>query len=447
MDIQKLDPGGDQEWKISLQRNSAYPDRWMKTWHEDFIAGHPGWTYKNWTLEEIKNGTFFCTNLYANGDQSLDRLAASLLGLEIIYQHGGYLVPQSVVWKSGEEACGPEPSTALGFFEASSGVVGGCIESAEALDRIRNLYEGKQMSGEDQQHTKIIARGSFGSEMCKGYSHALLSNLSYPEWSRFLGAEVIFDLVANDATDSTIVLWAYDSNVPCERIGSKWDTVRAFSGRSILVLDPFLFHYVSLWDSIPKFVLDLDAQHPGWKFLVLCLEWETGEDIIVTYRTTVPCLSPRARAVAVIVNAHAGSLIPSTPAVSAIVGSILSLHGSVPVFVGCQKFPQTKELSDIFAAVAPVRNAFRTIANHEAPFVYDRHELHGRNWKGFLANRLSFELIMEDDGRTLYRSWNDDGNLNCEIKMTTRGMSGKSVEWVKVYYGSKIVFEATNRRL
>lgn len=86
--------------QFSFQPVGSKPERWMRTWYEDFVAENGSeWSYKVWTLEDLKSGSYFCANMYHN-DRPMDAVALQLLAMEILYEHGGYYVPLSVLYHS-----------------------------------------------------------------------------------------------------------------------------------------------------------------------------------------------------------------------------------------------------------------------------------------------------------------------------------------------------------
>mmetsp|Transcript_8217 Transcript_8217/g.14059 ORF Transcript_8217/g.14059 Transcript_8217/m.14059 type:complete len:755 (+) Transcript_8217:168-2432(+) len=420
--------------------DSDKPTRWMNTWQVDFVKAHPGFSARTWKFSDLKLGQYFCANLYsATADPPMDATAVKLLGLELLYKFGGYIVPQGIVW-SGK--LGVLSTDLKGFFEDGV-IMGCCANSPVVLGLIQSFYDG-------QCAPKPISEGvelGLSYPMVVGYGENVPAQATFPDWTRFLGAEVIYDLCATAATDGPMVSWAYDSQVRVHRVSDKFEgitSIRSSSKRLCAVWDRDLFTYNEIRDQLPGFVAQLDAENSDWEVMLLGIEWETGQEWFDLYRVPNPFRPPTVKYVGVVCNKGAAVHLPDAEDAESFVQGLLN-KGYVRLYCGCKKYSQTKEQADILRCVPALKQAFRVLANHEPPFESSREEMYGRNWKGFVDHRLSFEMNYDGDGKVSYRAWNDDGGLNSEARITVFG-SGGTADYIKVFYDHRLVFEANNKK-
>lgn len=109
----------------------------------------------------------------------------------------------------------------------------------------------------------------------------------------------------------------------------------------------------------------------------------------------------------------------------------------IKLYVGVEKFEHNRDLSEIFSSIPAVQNAFSNLAGHQAPLEFDNYETHGTLLKGFKNGNLALEINADRERRIMYRAWNDDGGLNCEMKMQS-SLSGDVVEWMRVYFAHQV---------
>ena len=305
------------------------PNRWIKTWAEGFCAANEGWTYHCHSWFPFLKGEFFGCSMYTGDPWGMDPLKMQLFALEIIFQRGGYHVPLAVTWSkdssilalpaAGDLAAGAtrsivtpslsdcfsETAVASGFFEHQGlGIVGGCAGSDKLLQRIKELLSMSEVpvGTKDLSESRIVPVDS------------QTSYLEFPQWSRFLGAAMIFDLCDNPQTERDAVAWGYDSVVPAYGLPRKhFSALRDVEGRFVAVTDAALYRYRSLLDAVPGFISEMDTQHGenGWHFLCLVLQWKAGSDgpTLVEVRDASP--PGDAWFVGFVANAGAGALLPA----------------------------------------------------------------------------------------------------------------------------------------
>eukprot|EP00741_Cyanophora_paradoxa_P022172 tig00021435_g21404.t1 len=435
----------------------------------------------------MKGESYYCSNLYTlDRARPMSDLGVRLLGLELIYRHGGYFVPQNVVWSGLPDALLPN---AAGFLER--GAVVGCTPGhPKCLKLIHDLYEGARRYAPPTEDPSDMYGP--GRVVVGGYSESAAAYLQYPDWTRFLGAEEMFDLSSGSDSDAAMISWAYDSQVVARKLArgfSDIDAIRTSQRRALCLWEPStLFAYSELRDQLPGFAADLDSQYPGWQVrpparvpalaracragvdrigyiercaptppslsgparaparaALVCVEFETDEDALRLYRVSTPFRPPKAKYVGVLLNAGCTSQLPSPAAgPDAVIDALLARsqdallarsQSGLELYCACLKFSQSKELSDIFRCVPYVKEAFQTLASHEAPFERDREEVHGTTWKGMKDHRVSFEVQASGEGFVQYRAWNDDGGINCECRIDTRS---RLAEWMKVFFAHQV---------
>mmetsp|Transcript_19919 Transcript_19919/g.79612 ORF Transcript_19919/g.79612 Transcript_19919/m.79612 type:complete len:644 (+) Transcript_19919:629-2560(+) len=420
-----------------FQDGSGKPERWMRTWYDHFLRSvGDGWTYKCWDIESLKGGKYFCPHMYRD-DRQMDEDAVEILAMEVIYRHGGYYVPLTSFY-SGE---GRLPK----LFEADthvsgSGIFGSVAKGRKLFFQLKGAYHGSSTNrfedDDSPAKTDIISLG---------YSDASAVYCQFPQWSRFLGAEVLFDATNSKQTEQTMLCWAYDSNVPCYKVGrgKNWK-IQSEISRCVVAVDPEIGRFPSLVNSLPGFLKDLDEQDPDWDVLIFGLEWNAGENSFTKYRVNSQYTSPDSKYLGIAFNTNRARFMSDKN--DSAFRSLFERYREMKLYVGVQKFEHDRQLAQIFMAIPSLQNAFRKLAGHEAPFEFERYETHGSLLKGFLGDRLSIELSADEESRVMYRSWNDDGGLNSEMKLQM-GQASDTVEWMRVYFAHAVIFNANNKQV
>jgi len=108
-------------------------------------------------------------------------------------------------------------------------------------------------------------------------SDAVAAYLDFPSWTRFLGADEIFDLCNSPASDRATLSWSYDSMVPSYALPREHrSALRGAPGRFVAITDAEVFHHRALTDAVPGFIQQMDGAHgeDGWDFVLLMLQWQ-----------------------------------------------------------------------------------------------------------------------------------------------------------------------------
>ncbi|CEL98509.1 unnamed protein product [Vitrella brassicaformis CCMP3155] len=434
-----------------FQTSDMKPERWMATWYQDFCRRHPEYRYKCWTLKDLKGRSFFGANLY-HVDRKMDALAVKMLALEILYDEGGYVVPLGTLFKGPEApSLFTSPLPAGGFLEHHS-ILAAAPRSPRCLEAIRTLYDGGL---DPKQAGKQI--GESEGVLCQGLPDSGAVYTSFEEWSRFLGAEAIFDLVGSEKTDETAARWAYNSQVPIFRVPARGPDrvsdaplppqLTNFDGRCAVITDSDMYVSRSLWDALPGLVGAADQEHPGWEALIVGVEWEAGMECTEVYRIKMPIKPETCEYLGVVLNhgvaRRIGSVLHGAAGDVELTQMVLDKCHEWKVLFAGEKCQYTKELTAVFRGMPAIERAFQKLANHTPPFESTHVELHGNLLKAHHYNQLAYELSSDPQQRLFFRAWNLDGGMNCEMRLT-RG-ARDMVEWARVYFNHQVVFEANNK--
>jgi len=256
-----------------------------------------------------------------------------LFALEILCRQGGYHVPLCVPWSketatfalpapgdtapivmpsldpSSATSCFSEAALAAGFVrEDGLGIVGASAGAAPLMRRIRELLDkcDDPVSGKE-----LLPR-------CLVPMDAQTAYLQFPQWTRFLGAQYIFDVCDSPQNERDAVAWGYDSEVPAYGLPSKnIAALKGVAGRYIAVTNPDLYKYRSLLDSVGDFIKELDEKHgaDGWHVMCLVLQWKAGHDRKVLIEALDASLPEDYRFVGFVANAGVGDLLPDLAAI------------------------------------------------------------------------------------------------------------------------------------
>ena len=433
----------------------AKPDRWIQSWATEFCKANPGWSYKCWTsIAELK-GDYFCCNMYSDQAWQMDALAVRLLALEVLFKHGGYYVPLAVPWTAyphkfktlkgvnveelsmdpnDEASCFSSSNLESGFVDEEGLCIVGSAKGAGAcLDKIKSMM----MLGKPAKNDRFLS-----------YPDSVTSYLDFPTWTRFMGAEEMYDLCAEVRSDKAMASWSYDTVVPCYRLArGEREALRSSDRRALVITDPELFYYKDLMDSIPGKISTLDQQHGSWQIMLLAIEWETGEAGLTLYPLTCGARPRSLLYVGMVINKGWAKLLPALDPIvdfqKELYEHVTNRWQNLKVHVGCEKFVHDRKLANIYRAIPSIQHAFRTLANHEPPLDFDSQERSGNTIKGMRNGQICFELQVDDERRATFRAFNDDGGINCEARVVSGG-NGNRVEWMKVFYNHAIVFERHN---
>lgn len=215
----------------------------------------------------------------------------------------------------------------------------------------------------------------------------------------------------------------------------------------LFITDGDFLQYKGLRMELPKHVNEL--QSVTWDALLLGIEWSTGSEEVVKFNVPLGGRPRNSSTFGVVVNASSKKLDILCPILGACVGEkgfdpspLFDAANAISLWFSAEKFRGTPEESRIMRNMPVVHEAFHKISGHSPPLHYDRSELHGDRMKGWINERVVFELHVEANGSITFRAWNDDNSPNCEMRA-----SSSKVEWMKVFFNHQVVFEAQNKPL
>eukprot|EP00931_Biecheleriopsis_adriatica_P086147 TRINITY_DN60866_c0_g1_i1.p1 TRINITY_DN60866_c0_g1~~TRINITY_DN60866_c0_g1_i1.p1 ORF type:complete len:858 (+),score=154.41 TRINITY_DN60866_c0_g1_i1:90-2576(+) len=424
------------------------PQRWRQTWWESFRQSHPEFQYKTWTKEELQGRAWFCANLYLD---PFDDHAATALMMEVIFEEGGFYVPLSTLHQAGQsqDSFFLEATTqgAPDYVEGNGGVLGAAKGSPTCYQNIMALY--------DQGAIKAMApAGPEGPRVLQmGFRDGITSQARYSQDTRFLGASQVVAFSCDHRLELATLGLAYECKVPCfsaRGLSAMQAAVSegGISSKSVFVTDREFFQMERLRAELPGFVEGLGAR--GWDVALFGIEWSTGSEEVVMFKL-VPGGRPKNCKVAGFVANFAGTnnLTSLRSTLQACVtedgfdpSALFDAADRLSLQFVAEKYAGTMEEARIFRAMPMVHRAFQKLAGHDPPMHFDTHELHGNLMKGFIHERLRFEMILEPNGGVMFRCWNDDNSTNCEVKM------GESVvEWMKIYHNHQVSRELRNESI
>lgn len=426
--------------QFSFQGEDRMPKRWTKTWSETFCPAN-GFRYELWTWNRLKEeiGQFYCANLYA--EDRMDAHSMKMLALEVLHNRGGYYVPLTTVFVG--ESTDPEAVNRI-FGDSDSATYSCGSIFAYAVDcgagKIKESYQMGEVSFEASENVPL----DLISNMC--YGDEVTSFLEFKDTSRFLGASEMYYTCSPDSdfgamsTANSALLWAYDCQVPIFRLSEEdklVPAIRKSEKRSVVITSPEFGVYTSLVNEIPGIMYRLDQEDTEWDFIIINVEWEVDEDGLAVYKATSPFRAPKARYLGFIVNSHACDIVSSSN-----IETILARHDSGRVFVASEKSTHSAKLAKIFRTMPAITHACQTLAGYEPNFSRDRDEVVDNLLKGHRGGQIGFELQLDGENRVMFRSWGENGGIDCECKLTP-GMSGMTVEFLRIYRDQQVHFETS----
>jgi len=216
-----------------------------------------------------------------------------------------------------------------------------------------------------------------------------------------------------------------------------------------LITNEQLCRLRGLRDALPGLIANIDSECPEWDAIIVAAEWECGVDCTEPYRVTSGIFSPNSLIVGCVLNFdRAESLVESemqNP--DELISSLCRRHDEINLFCAVQKMAHNREMSLLFSSMSTIKDAFLRLSDHHAPFEYQWSERHGNLLKFFRGEgNLAMEMASDPSGRVMYRSWNEDGGMNCEMKLNC-GMRSDIIEWAKIYFNHCVVHEWNNKVL
>jgi len=225
--------------------------------------------------------------MYSDQFWQMDPLAMQLLALEVLYQHGGFHVPLAVPWAKHstlKALAGKELADRMLVPTMDPTVEDSCF-SAASVNKGFVEADGLRIFGAAPGHVKLLSKikdlimlkpGALSARYIAP-SDAVAAYLDFPTWTRFLGAEEIFDLCNSPASDRATLSWSYDSMVPSYALPREHrSALRGAPGRFVAITDAEVFHHRALTDAVPGFIQQMDGAHgeDGWDFVLLMLQWQ-----------------------------------------------------------------------------------------------------------------------------------------------------------------------------
>lgn len=420
------------------------PTRWSDSWAVGFCEDNPGWTHKLWDFDKLRElGPFFCAHLYPKQGRPMDAETLRLLALEVLFREGGYYIPLTTIYVpgdgEGESIEDAFPPRALKGLAAAGTIVGSVKDGLSLLKAIRGSYElGRQ--------PKLMRPGTVScSDVAEmRFPDADAAYLCYASGSRFLGAgEVHFPVSKGIAGSAGCALtFAYDAQVPCYPLElTSLEGAAQAPGSAVLFTDARAAALPRILDAVPGLLYHTAKCEPDWDFLVLSLQWGAGVDDEVISPAECDFLPDGQHCFGIAVNkGRVGHLLDMDGHMLA--RDVLARRSTGRVLVGTVLFAHDEALSAIYTAMGTVSDAFWRAAGHRVPgWDRDTTEVHGRLLKGLRSGQVAFEISVDEEQRVFYRAFNDDGAMNCEMRIAGAGPAQIRVESARVYYDHEVVFE------
>lgn len=445
--------------QIYFGDENSTPTQWTNTWSHDFVHEHPDWSHKLWHKKSLHFlGGFFATNLYHDPSaRKMDRTTLVLLGLELLYKLGGYYIPLSTTYVSaakGQNGCRFPPKEDISTELKKIGpILAAPPHSPKVLKHIAEIYETSQNTVD-----KETSENRFVNVNEMGYEDHITSYFSFPaskEFSQQNGISAVAYVVGSgpepgfggfNSSEPSVMSWAYQRRIPIARLKSVSEATTRFSDKTLLIItcrDIALWH--SLEASLSPLIDRAYNDFPDWQFLTLGVEWDAGYDGYELQN--IEHVNWDAQKLCGFV-VRSGSLCnemkdeTDPESLKQLLWGADFCRGK-QVIAGVEKVAQSQEVSRIFRAKPLVEKIFKKIADHDIPeWDADAVEHHGDLLKATKEGQLFYELSVDQELRVMYRSFNDDGGLNSELKANLQGNSSALIEWAKVYFAHQVIFEA-----
>lgn len=375
----------------------------------------------------------------------MDRDTILLLAAEIVYKHGGYYVPLSCLYSPAEEpvdGCGLPETRELARWNS---VIAAPKQSTATLRFIKKYYD----TGILELPFSIIS--SNANVVSQGFDDSVVAYVDFPTGSRFLGASEIYFSAKKVSTQrscgcihSALTL-AYDFQVPIRSVDDGDLTGLHASTqdlRKILVTDADVALLPNLFDTIPGFIHRAGQDANDWDFILIGVEWDCGVNEEALHRSTSHIRGNPSFFAVVLNNFSARYLPESFDSGSEVVDSVLRLSDQARVMTGVVRFAESEKATSLYQSMSVVASVFQRICGHTIPpWHCDHREFQGNLLKGTRQGQLAYELCVDDERRVMYRAFNDNGGLNCEIKLN-QGMGGRHVvDYARVFYDHAVVFD------
>lgn len=246
------------------------------------------------------------------------------------------VTPNLDPWEKGNPFS--QENIEAGFVESETlGIVGASAGSGQLLLKIKALLDKSEfpMTCKELYPRMLVPLDS------------QTSYLEFPDWSRFLGAEMLFDVCGSDQTERDVFWLAQTFVVPAYGLPrNNFAALKGVEGRFVAVTNPDLYRYRSLTDAVPGFITEMDTLHgpEGWHFINLVLQWKAGMDAPTLEQVKDDAMPGDSRFVGFIANNGAGTLLPHLPAQPKdedfveVWHSILKLHGTKKVANAIRKW-------------------------------------------------------------------------------------------------------------
>mmetsp|Transcript_21902 Transcript_21902/g.49988 ORF Transcript_21902/g.49988 Transcript_21902/m.49988 type:complete len:845 (+) Transcript_21902:94-2628(+) len=414
------------------------PLRWRQSWWGNFKRCHPEFEYKAWSREQLKGRDWFCANLYTD---SLDDAGATALMLEVLFNEGGYYVPLATTFNSASaDAFFSGVAPTAGLIEAAGGIFAATPGSPACYQRLMDIYH----RGVAGPVPPLTSAGPKVNAM--NFRDGVMCNLRFPRGTKFLGTErlVAFSM-AGGSLEQEAVGMAYECQVPCSSARGQdgLAVILAEPAKVMIVTDGEFFNMMRLREELPGLVAN--NAESSWDILLFGCEWHTGSDEVALFRVPQGGRPAHCQVAGVCVNLRDGRNTGLTRQVMQdAVGKdgfdpkpLFDAAGRLSLWFAAEKYAGSLEQAKIFRAMPAIAKAFQALADHHPPMHFDRHEIHGNLMKGFQYDRLRFEMMVEPNGGSMFRAWNDDNSTNCEMKST----GGNTVEWMKIYADHQVRHE------
>uniref|UniRef100_A0A7S1AG96 Alpha 1,4-glycosyltransferase domain-containing protein n=1 Tax=Noctiluca scintillans TaxID=2966 RepID=A0A7S1AG96_NOCSC len=411
------------------------PVRWRETWWSGFRNKHLGFEYRAWSKKDLMGRKWFCANLYL---EPLDDQASLALMLEVLFNEGGFFVPLSTLYTADHELNHTlNMSPGADFLEAGAGIVGAVKGSPGCYKRLMEVYDGGSAG--------IMPFEQFDPDVVRmGFWDGTVSQCMFAAQTQSLGAGQIVALAdqgGDGCLERACLQWAYECQVACLAPHGQIDP-RMFQHGVVFVTDYDFFQLRNLQVELPGLLCRLHQKE--WDAMLFGCEWETGSDEVVLFEVTPGGRPRHCHVVGVVVNFPNAR---DTKLLKQVFARCITDDGfdAEPFFseqrlalmFGAEKYSGSLEYARLCRVLPLVQHCFSSLARHKVDVDTDDRQTNGNRMKGFRHGSMLFELSVETHGNTLFRGWNANNSMICELKM-----DGRHIEWMRVYRNNAVTFEA-----